>query len=78
MIRLAKVEPVTFNRAPDGSFVVEVRQSVRDLQGKPLQNHTHGLRDKKVGHVFYFQEAKATRFDIQDDSLASFLFPAKH
>ena len=62
------VEPVSFDRAPDGSIVVEVLQSVRDLQGRPLQDQTHGLRNKTVGHVFYLQEGKVTRFDIQDAS----------
>ncbi len=62
------VEPVSFDRAPYGSIVVEVRQSVRDLQGRPPQDQTHGLRDKTVGHVFYLQEGKVTRFDIQDVS----------
>jgi hypothetical protein len=62
------VEPVSFDRAPDGSIVVEVRQSVRDLRGRPLQDQTHGLGDKTVGHVFYFQEGKVTRFDIEDAS----------
>jgi len=62
------VEPVSFDRAQDGSIFVEVRQSVRDLQGRPLQDQTHGLRDKTVGHVFHFQEGKVTRFDIQDVS----------
>jgi hypothetical protein len=62
------VEPVSFERAPDGSIVVEVRQSVRDLQGTPLQDQTHGLRNKTVGHVFYLQEGKVVRFDIQDAS----------
>ena len=62
------VEPVRFDRAPDGSIVVEVRQSVRDLQGRPLQDQTHGLRDKTVGHVFYLQEGKVTRFDIRNAS----------
>jgi hypothetical protein len=62
------VEPVSFDRAPDGSIVVEVLQSVRDLQGRPLQDQTHGLRDKTVGHIFYLQEGKVTRFDIQDAS----------
>jgi hypothetical protein len=62
------VEPVGFDKAPDGSIVVEVRQSVRDLQGRPLQDQTHGLRDKAVGHVFHFQEGYVTRFDIEDVS----------
>ncbi len=32
------VEPLSFDRGPDGSIVVEVSQSVRDLQGRPLQD----------------------------------------
>ena len=62
------VEPMSFNRSADGSIVVEVQQSICDLEGKPLQDQTHGLRDKTVGHVFYFQEGKISRFDIQDGS----------
>lgn len=62
------VEPVSFDKAADGSVVVEVQQSVRDLEGRPLQDQAHGLRDKVVGHVFRFQEGKVTRFDIQDAS----------
>jgi hypothetical protein len=61
------VEPVSFDRATDGSIVVEVRQSVRDLQGKPLQDQTHGLKDKMVGHVFHLQNGKVARFDIRED-----------
>lgn len=62
-----RVEPERFDRAPDGSIVVVVRQSVRDLQGRPLQDQTHGLRDKMVGHVFHLRNGKVTRFDIRDD-----------
>ncbi len=62
------VEPVSFDKAADGSVVVKVQQSVRDLEGRPLQDQTHGLQDKVVGHVFRFQEGKVTRFDIQDAS----------
>jgi ketosteroid isomerase-like protein len=61
------VEPVRFERASDGSIVVEVRQSVRDLQGRPLHDQTHGLKDKTVGHVFYLQDGKVARFDIRED-----------
>jgi ketosteroid isomerase-like protein len=60
------VDPVSVERAPDGSVVVEVIQSVRDLQGRPLQGQTHGLRDKTVGHVFWFEEGRVARFDIRD------------
>ncbi len=45
------VEPLSFDRGPDGSIVVEVSQSVRDLQGRPLQDQTHGLKDHTVGHI---------------------------
>jgi carbonic anhydrase len=54
-------------RNADGSIVVEVRQSVRDLQGRPLHDQTHGLKDKTVGHVFSLQNGKVTRSDIRDD-----------
>ena len=60
------VEPVSFRRAPDGAIIAEVQQSVRDLEGKPLQGQTHGLRDKTVGHVFHLRDGKVARFDIQD------------
>jgi hypothetical protein len=60
------VEPVSFHRTADGAIIAEVRQSVRDLEGKPLQGQRHGLKDKTVGHVFRFREGKVARFDIQD------------
>jgi ketosteroid isomerase-like protein len=60
------VEPVGFHRAVDGTIVAEVRQSVRDLEGKPLQGQTHGLKDKTVGHVFRLRDGKVDCFDIQD------------
>jgi hypothetical protein len=61
------VEPLRFDRGPNGSIVVEVNQSVRDLQGRPLEDQTHGLKDKTVGHVFHLRESKVTRFDIRED-----------
>ena len=61
------VEPVDFHRTADGSIVVEVRQSVRDLEGRPLRDQTHGLKDKTVGHVFRLQDGKVVRFEIKDD-----------
>ena len=60
------VEPVSFQRTADGAIVAEVLQSVRDLEGRPLQGQTHGLKDKTVGHVFRFRDGKVARFDIQD------------
>ena len=60
------VEPVRFHRVADGALIAEVRQTVFDLHGRPLQEQTHGLKDKTVGHVFRFREGKVARFDIQD------------
>lgn len=62
------IEPVGFHQAADGVIVAEVRQTIRDLDGKPLQDQTHGLKDKTVGHVFHFRDGKITRFDIRDDA----------
>ena len=55
-----------FIELTDGAIVAEVRQSVRDLEGKPLEGQTHGLKDKTVGHVFRLREGKVARFDIED------------
>ena len=60
------VEPVSFSRAADGAIVAEVHQSIRDLDGNPLQGQTHGLKDKTVGHVFHLRGGKVAQFDIQD------------
>lgn len=59
-------EPVSFHRTGDGTIIAEVRQSVRDLEGKPLDGQIHGLKDKTVGHVFRLLEGTVVRFDIQD------------
>ena len=59
------VEPVGFKRRDDGAIVVEVIQTVRDLQGNLLQGQTHGLKDKTVGHVFSFKEGRVCRFDVR-------------
>lgn len=57
------VEPVTF-QAAGNEVAVEVIQSVFDLDGKPLQGQTHGLKDKTVMHLFRIENGKVTRFDI--------------
>jgi hypothetical protein len=59
------VEPMGFHRAADGAIVANIRQSIRDLEGKPLQGQTHGLKDKTAGHVFRRRAGKVARFDIQ-------------
>lgn len=60
-----RVEPLSFERTADAAIVAKVRQSVRDLAGKPLAGQTHGLRDKIVGHVFRLRQGKVARFDIE-------------
>ena len=61
-----RVDPVSFDTAEDASVLVKVRQSIRDLEGRPLQDQAHGLRDKLVGHRFQFRQGQVARFDIQD------------
>ncbi len=60
------VEPVGFRQTEDGAIAAEVLQTIRDLDGKPLQGQTHGLEDKTVGHLFHLRDGKVARFDIQD------------
>ena len=60
------VEPLSFDRAAEGAILVEVRQIVRDLDGRPLQGQTHGLADRTVGHIFHLRDGKVLRFDIRD------------
>ena len=60
------VEPVGFHLEADGAIIAQVRQSVRDLEGRPLGEQTHGLKDKVVGHVFRLRDGRVTRFDIRD------------
>jgi ketosteroid isomerase-like protein len=58
-------DDVAWANGMDGGHV-HGREAVRDLEGKPLQGQTHGLKDKTVGHVFRLREGKVARFDIQD------------
>ena len=60
------VQPMRFNERSDGSVRVEVRQTVRDLEGKPLQDQAHGLYDMVVHHMFRIVGGKVTRFDIEE------------
>ena len=61
------VEPVDFRQTSDGAIVAEVIQTIRDLDGKPLEARAHGLVDKTVGHVFRLRDGKVARFDIEGD-----------
>jgi hypothetical protein len=58
------VDPVAFAPTSDGRVAVEVIQTVLDLDGKPLEGQTHGLKDKTVTHVFHVVEGRIVRFDI--------------
>jgi hypothetical protein len=60
------VRPVVFKKLDDGSIFVEVIQTIRDLEGNLLQDQTHGLKDKTVGHIFRFEDGRVSRFDVQD------------
>jgi hypothetical protein len=57
---------MAFEMTEDGALAVEVIQSVFDLNGQPLDGHTHGLKDKTVTHIFRMEGDKIIRFDIQD------------
>lgn len=59
------VEPIAFKEAEDGAIVVEVKQVIRDNDGKPVQ--VQGLKDKMVRHVFHFRDEKVQRFDVGED-----------
>ena len=54
-----KVEPTGFSRGAHGEIVVEVHQTVRDLNGKLLG-------ERMVGHVFRIENGLVTRFDIRE------------
>jgi ketosteroid isomerase-like protein len=52
------VTPVAFSTNPDGQFVVEVHQIVRNLGGDVLA-------DQMVGHIFRIENGLVKRFDIR-------------
>jgi len=60
------VEPVAFAETDDGTVAVEVIQSVFDLDGRPLEGQSHGLKDKTVTHILRIEGDKIVRFDIRD------------
>lgn len=60
------VEPVAFQATDYDVVAVEVIQSVSDLDGRPLEGQTHGLKDKTVMHIFRVENGKIARFDIRD------------
>ena len=52
------VEPVGFHRTADGAIIAEVRQSVRDLEGKPLQGRRTGLKTRRSDTFSVFERAR--------------------
>jgi ketosteroid isomerase-like protein len=54
-----RVEPTGFSTCADGEIVVEVHQTVRDLQGAVVV-------DEMVGHIFRIENGLITRFDIRE------------
>ena len=54
-----QVDPIQVTRRDDGATAVEVRQVVRDLEGKVLLDET-------VRHVFHIGNGLVTRFDIEN------------
>ncbi len=60
------VEPVATSERAEGVLAVEVIQTIRDLDGRPLAGQSHGLKDKTVFHVFQICDGRITRFDIED------------
>jgi len=53
-----RVEPTGFQIGAEGEILVEVHQTVRDLQGTVLV-------DQMVGHIFTIENGSITRFDIR-------------
>ena len=53
------VEPTAFSTGADGETIVEVHQTVRDLQGAVMV-------DQMVGHLFRIENGLITRFDIRE------------
>jgi len=51
------VEPSRFSTGSDGAIVVDVHQTVHDLEGNLLA-------DKMVGHIFRIEDGMIRRFDI--------------
>jgi ketosteroid isomerase-like protein len=56
-------------KATDGSIVVEVHLTVRDLEGRLLLDET-------ITHVFRLESGRVKRFDIQGDSQLSTIHPS--
>ncbi len=56
------VEPIAFSTGANGTVLVEVHQTVRDLKGRVLS-------DKAVRHLFHVEDGLIKRFDIPTEPL---------
>ena len=54
-----KVEPRRFSYGAHGEVIVEVHQTVRDLNGNLLA-------ERMVGHIFHIEDGLVKRFDIRE------------
>ena len=54
-----RVEPTAFSTGVDGETIVEVHQTVRDLQGAVLL-------DQMVGHIFRIENGLISQFEIRE------------
>ena len=61
----AQVEPVNFRTVDDQTIVVEVRQTMFDLDGNALTGQPHGLANQTVQHRFQFVDDQIVRFDVE-------------
>jgi limonene-1,2-epoxide hydrolase len=52
------VEPMSFSTTATGQVIVEVHQTVRNLQGELLVN-------QMLGHIFQIENNQVKRFDIR-------------
>lgn len=52
------VQPQGFTRLPDGRLRLEVRQTVRDMEG-------HLLSEGQIGHVYSFRDGLICRMEIE-------------
>jgi hypothetical protein len=62
------VEPQTISKADDGSFVADVHQVVKNLEGQILI-------DESVKHAFRIEGGRVKRFDIQSDTQLTGIHP---
>jgi hypothetical protein len=54
-----RVEPVAFGERPGGAVAVDVRQTVRALDGSLVE-------EGRVVHVYSFQDGLVTRMDVEE------------